>query len=319
MPLLPLSWLFAVVAAARRRAFRMGLLRSVRLTRPVVVVGNISVGGTGKTPVVIWLARQLADQGVRVGVVTRGYGGGAAHWPQAVRPDSDPAQVGDEAVLLAQQTHAVVVAGPDRVAAAEQAIAAGVDMILSDDGLQHYRLERDCELAVIDGRRLFGNGKLLPAGPLREQPERLQRVDLVLLNCRARTLPSLPYPVLPFELRMEALRNLATRESRDLDSFLNSSVHVVTGIGHPQAFIEALRTRGLRVDARVLPDHARLTRADIEFGDELPVLMTGKDAVKCRGFADARHWAVETEVVFEPGAQQQVLECMRRVRVAQGK
>lgn len=310
--LLPLAGLFGAIAAARRWAFRKGLIRTTRLARPVVVVGNITVGGTGKTPLVIWLAKALTRQGLRVGIITRGYGGAAERWPQAVHADSDPVQVGDEAVLLALETAAIVMAGPDRIVAAEHAIAAGAEVILSDDGLQHYRLERDCELAVVDSRRLLGNGRLLPAGPLRELPERLRQVDLILINRRGAVLPSLPFSVLPFDIQLQGLRNLATGELRDLETFANTQVHVVTGIGHPQAFIEALQARRIRPDTRILSDHARFTRSQIEFGDDLPVLMTGKDAVKCRRFADQRHWAVEAEVVLDAEAQQRLLACVRR-------
>jgi len=183
--MLPLAGVFRLIVALRRGAYRSGLLRSHRVTRPVVVIGNLSVGGTGKTPFTIWLAQALQSRGTRVGIVLRGYGGRSAHWPREVSDGSAWEEVGDEAVLLARRTGAIVVAGPDRVAAARRAIELGAQIVLSDDGLQHYRLARDLEIAVIDARRGLGNGRLLPAGPLREPRRRLSRVNLIVLTHRA--------------------------------------------------------------------------------------------------------------------------------------
>lgn len=316
----PLSWLFYLIVAIRRWAFRVGVLPSVKVAQPVVVVGNLSVGGTGKTPLVIWLANALARQDVKVAVITRGYGGTAASWPQSVLADSDPAEVGDEAVLIAQQTAATVIAGPDRVAAANRAIAAGAQVIISDDGLQHYRLRRDCELVVIDGTRLLGNGSLLPAGPLREPASRLAQVGLVLLNRRNESGPAVPdalgAPCIQYRVMPIRLRSLASDEQRSLDTLKGQQVHVVTGIGNPHAFLEALRQRGINVSARVLPDHAKFQAADLEFGDALPVLMTEKDAVKCRAFARVRSgrrfWAVNAEVVLDEAAAATLLATVKQ-------
>jgi tetraacyldisaccharide 4'-kinase len=180
--------------------FRVGVLRSIKVSRPVIVIGNLTVGGTGKTPLVIWLANTLTAQGYRVGVITRGYGGKARHWPQRVEADSQPDMVGDEPVLIARQTQAVVFAGPDRVAAALQAIAAGAQLIISDDGLQHYRLQRDLEWVVVDASRLFGNAHLLPAGPLREPIRRLSEVNRVLvISVASNRYPSIA-PIFPIVL-----------------------------------------------------------------------------------------------------------------------
>jgi len=329
----PFSCLFYLIVVMRRWAFRSGVLRSVRVNKPVIVVGNLSVGGTGKTPLIMWLANALTQQGLKVGVITRGYGGQAKSWPQFVHAASDPLEVGDEAALIAQQTQALVFSGPDRVADAEQAIAAGAQVILSDDGLQHYRLQRDCELAVIDGSRMIGNGSLLPAGPLREPVSRLKQVNLVLLNRRNANTASavlnglisehLEYTVEPTQLRSFASGALSN-EWRPLDKLKGQQVHVVTGIGNPQAFIAALRGHGLNVSARLLPDHAVFKPADIEFGDGLPVLMTEKDAVKCRTFAtaqddtrySAQHWAkywiVGAEVVMEPATAAKLLATIQQ-------
>ncbi len=306
--LLPLSALFALVVAVRRWMFRVGVLRSVRVSRPVIVIGNLTVGGTGKTPLVIWLANTLGAQGYRVGVITRGYGGKAKHWPQHVEASSQPELVGDEPVLIAQQTQAVVVAGPDRVVAARQAIAAGAQLVISDDGLQHYRLQRDLEWVVVDASRLFGNGRLLPAGPLREPIQRLSEVNRVLVNERhGAKVATLNRAHIPYRVGLTQLRSLKTGEHRALATLRGQQVHVVTGIGNPQGFLQPLRELGLRFDARILPDHASLTVDDIEFGDALPVLMTDKDAVKCAAFATSRHWAVGAEVLLDAADQVQLV------------
>ena len=297
--LLPLSWLFGAVVACRRAAYRVGLLSRVRVGRPVIVIGNVTVGGTGKTPFTIWLATQLQAQGRRVGIVLRGYGGSSAHWPRDVSRDSSAEEVGDEAVLLASRTGAIVVAGPDRVAAAQRAIERGAEIVLSDDGLQHYRLARDREVIVIDGRRGVGNRRLLPAGPLREPVTRLAQADLRVVSWRDGSVrPLTPTPAtIQACARLTEATALVGGETRPLESFRGSRVHAVAGIGNPQQFFAALQELGIDVAPHALPDHARLTAADIRFPDQLPVLMTEKDAVKCLRVADQRHWAVRMDVM----------------------
>ena len=297
--LLPLSWLFGAVVTCRRLAYRIGLLPRVRVARPVVVIGNVTVGGTGKTPFTIWLATLLQAQGRRVGIVLRGYGGNSSHWPRDVSSDSAPEEVGDEAVLLASRTGAIVVAGPDRVAAAQRAIERGAEIVLSDDGLQHYRLARDREIVVIDGRRGVGNRRLLPAGPLREPVSRLTQADLRVISWRdgsARSLTPVPATIQACARLAEAWA-LVGGETRPVETFRGSRVHAVAAIGHPQQFFAALQELGIEVAPHALPDHARLTAADISFPDALPVLMTEKDAVKSRAIADQRHWAVRMDVM----------------------
>ena len=181
--LLPLSGLFCLLVWLRRKGYALGVFPSYALDVPVLVVGNITVGGTGKTPLVAWIAEYLQTLGYQPGIVSRGYGGKAQHWPQQVRPDSDPVMVGDEAVLLARQCHCPMAVGPDRVATAQSLVEHHqVDIVISDDGLQHYALRRDVEIAVIDGVRRFGTGYCLPAGPLRESMARLKQVDLLVAN-----------------------------------------------------------------------------------------------------------------------------------------
>jgi len=322
--LLPFSALFALIVFLRRQAFTTGLLHSERLPRPIIVIGNLTVGGTGKTPLVIWLAHQLQLRGRRVGIITRGYGGRSSVWPQQVTASSDPLQVGDEAVLIATETQAIVVAGADRIAAARMAINQGAELILSDDGLQHYRLQRDMEVAVVDSSRMLGNGWPLPAGPLREPASRLRTVDVVLINHRpaepdhAASIdqtaidPAIDECAPGFRVVPGLLRNLVTGEHRPLDAFAGRRVHVVTAIGNPSAFIRSLQALQLVIDARQLRDHAALMLADVTFNDALPVLMTGKDAVKCRAFAGPQHWAVGAEVVMDTQAAAELLECVEQ-------
>ena len=286
----PLSLLFGIVAATRRLAYRTGMLAVQRVGVPVVIFGNITVGGAGKTPLVIWAARQLQRSGYRPGVISRGYGGKASGWPQQVRPDTDTSTVGDEAVLIARGAGCPVVAGPDRAAAARALLRhSPCDVLLSDDGLQHYALGRDLEIAVIDGVRRFGNGLLLPAGPLREGPSRLRTVDMVVVNGRG--MPG----EFSSRLRPRDAVNLLTGERRPVRGFSKTPVHAVAGIGYPERFFDMLERFGLKVIPHPFPDHHPFLPDDLAFGDDVPVLMTDKDAVKCERFAEPSFWAVPVE------------------------
>jgi len=291
----PLATLYGALLALRRRAYRAGWLRSHSAGKPVVVVGNLTVGGTGKTPLTLWLARELEAAGLKVGIVSRGYGRSGRE-PRRVKPASNWRDVGDEPLILARRSGCPTVVAADRLAAARLA-ARGVDVILADDGLQHLRLARDCEIVVIDGMRGFGNGRLLPAGPLREPAVQLWQADAVVVNgapahaSLAHSLP--PRGTLAMQLTpLEAERIDARGPTRPLEEFRGSPVHAVAGIGNPQRFFAALRERGLEVIEHAFADHHALTPADLAFADELPVLMTEKDAVKCTSFADARLWSV---------------------------
>jgi len=292
----PCSALFAALVRLRRVLYSAGLKRHVRLPVPVVVIGNIAVGGTGKTPTTVWLARELSERGFAVGVIARGYRGRAKHWPQRVTPASDAREVGDEPVLLAKLSGCPVVAGPDRVAAAGRLIEeCRVDVLLCDDGLQHYRLARQFEIAVVDGARGIGNGLALPGGPLREPPSRLGEVDAVVVNgdgwsasgvFRARLVPTRVYQV-------------AGQAQRRLADFANSEVHAVAGIANPHRFFGMLEAAGVRVKPHALPDHADISAAELEFEDGALVMITEKDAVKCRSFAQPNVWAVGVELSFD--------------------
>lgn len=293
MLLLPFSAVYCAVAVLRRLAYRAGWLRSVRLPVKVVVVGNLSVGGTGKTPLVIALAKRLHEDGLRVGILTRGYGGRATHWPQLVDPHSDPQQVGDEPVLLAARTGLPVIAGPDRSAAATQLLAGTpCDVLISDDGMQHYALQRDVEIALVDAARGLGNGHCLPAGPLREPAARLKSVSTVVALGDS--------PLADWAMTLQpgaACRVGSPSHTASLDSFRDQTVYAVAGVGNPERFFAMLSAAGLDIRTRVFADHHRYRPEDLRFGDSRPVLMTGKDAVKCRAFAQDHWWYVPVEVI----------------------
>jgi tetraacyldisaccharide 4'-kinase len=299
-PLRALAALFALGVRWRRLAYARGLYASVRLAPAVIVVGNLTVGGAGKTPLVVWLTERLRERGVRAGIVLRGYGGRIerARTPLLVDRDSSAALVGDEALLLRERTLAPVAVGRDRVRAAQLLLDSRIDVIISDDGLQHLRLARAVEIVVIDGERGLGNGHLLPAGPLREPGSRLAGVDAIVVNgsgvgaatATAATAAS-DRPVLQMQLLGERLQPLAGGEgSVPLSTLAGRRVHAVAGIGRPQRFFEQLRAAGLELQAHAFPDHYQYCAADLEFGDGLPVLMTEKDAVKCRAFAASGRW-----------------------------
>lgn len=292
--LLPLSWLFALLVTLRRWAYRSGLMGVYHLRVPVIVVGNISVGGTGKTPLVAWLANWLIGQGWKPGIISRGYGGKARQWPQQARPDSDPQVVGDEAVLLARHSRCPMAVGPDRVETARSLLDySDCDILISDDGLQHYALGRDIEIVVVDGQRRFGNRHLLPAGPLREGIGRLHQADLVVANGRAGRHE------FQMQLQGDNLVSLADeRKTLPLASLAGHTVHAVAGIGNPQRFFKQLVAAGLNVYEHGFPDHHDFTPEDIDFGDQLPVIMTEKDAVKCQRFGRSGYWylPVQAEV-----------------------
>jgi tetraacyldisaccharide 4'-kinase len=303
----PLGWLYAAAMAARRGAYARGWSHAQRVGAPVVIVGNLTVGGTGKTPLVIWLAEQLGAAHLTVGIVSRGYGrrdGG----PRSVQGDSDWREAGDEPVVLARRTGCATMVAADRVGAARALVARGAQVIIADDGLQHLRLARDCQIVVIDGTRGFGNGRLLPAGPLREPIARLAQADVVVLNGgpehASLATPALAAGTLTMRLTAhEAVRLDTNAPPRALGTF-RGRVHAVAGIGNPQRFFTELRAHGIEVIEHAFPDHHPFTAPELQFGDELPVLMTEKDAVKCAPFADPRLWYVPVSARFsEPDAR----------------
>jgi tetraacyldisaccharide 4'-kinase len=299
--LLPLSLAYGAAAGSRRYLYAKRLRRSTRVPLPVIVVGNLSVGGTGKTPLVCWLVARLTDLGFKPGVVTRGFGGSAGS-VRLVGAADEPRIVGDESILLARRTDVPVAIGRDRPAASQLLVSAGCDVIVSDDGLQHYALARDCEIVVIDGERHFGNGWLLPAGPLRETPARLGSADAVVVNGGRSLLEG----ALRMRLEAKSALSLIGNVVKPLDEFAGQTVHAIAGIGNPERFFNMLRAHGIEVVGHPLPDHAQLQARDICFADERPVLMTEKDAVKCRHIAGSRHWYVPVTASFD-GVESKVL------------
>jgi len=301
--LLPLGAAYATAVAMRRWSYRQGWLKSRRLPVPVIVVGNITVGGNGKTPLTAWIAHHLHRRGLHVGIVSRGYGGRSSTYPLHVKPTTPAAVAGDEPVLLAARGDATVVVDPVRARGAHLLVEEyGVDVIVADDGLQHYALARDLEIAVIDGERGHGNGRLLPAGPLREPCSRLAGVDLQLEHG-----PHGDFQLVPDSVR--PVRNCETclpENLHALASFAGQRVHALAGIGAPQRFFDMLRRHDIDVIPHHFPDHHDFRSADIRFNDDLPVLMTEKDAVKCRARADRRHWYVPVRVALAPTSEQRL-------------
>ncbi len=302
--LLPLAWLFAAVATARRLAYRAGILRPAGVRVPVAVVGNITVGGTGKTPLVLWLAQALHDRGCRPGIVSRGYGVRAAD-PRPVRPEDTPLLVGDEPLLLARRSRCPVWIGRDRVAAARALLETHpeCDVLISDDGLQHYRLRRDVEIAVIDDRGA-GNGWHLPAGPLREPMARLASVDAVVINgdrIPAGLDPTPTVPVYSMRLVGERFRRLGDpTQTCGAEAFAGMRLHALAGIGNPQRFFDHLASLGLRFSPHAFPDHHAYTRADLAFPEADALLMTEKDGVKCAAFAPPITWVLPIDARIAP-------------------
>ena len=296
--LYPLSLVFRLVVALRRFAFRASLLRSSRLSVPVIVVGNITVGGTGKTPLVIWLASFLTREGFRPGIVSRGYGSGSDAARRVTR-DADASSVGDEPLLLARRTGCPMWIGKDRAAAAKALLRSdpACNVIVSDDGLQHYALARDLEIAVIDGTRGLGNRLMLPAGSLREPPSRLRSVDAVVVN--GDDCPGFPdSPAIAMKLEGREFHNLLNPDHIvDASRFYNQRLHAVAGIGNPQRFFDHLAALGLRFEAHAFPDHHPYSAQDLAFAHADAVLMTEKDAVKCAAFAAETYWFLRVDAV----------------------
>ena len=288
----------------RRWCYRLHLFRSKQLKVPVVVVGNISVGGTGKTPLVVAVVEALKRAGYKPGVISRGYRGKARSWPQQVRPDSDPVMVGDEPILISRRTLCPMAVGPKRVAAGMALLKySSCDVIVCDDGLQHYALRRDAEVMVVDGARRFGNGFCLPAGPLREPVRRMDKVDFIVTNGLAA----------PNEFAMQyegdTLVNLFDEsQTCSLAELKGRGVHAVAGIGNPQRFFERLAQVGLDVREHRFPDHHLYLPRDLDYGNSVPIIMTEKDAVKCQRFARGNMWYLPISVKLDGEFEQQLLK-----------
>lgn len=295
--LLPLAALFAAASGLRRWLYRRGIIHSYRSRRLVVVVGNLTVGGAGKTPFVMWLAGELARRGLRVGIALRGYGGAGAR-ARLVEPADSAAEAGDEALMVRRRLDMPVAVGASR-AEAVRLLERSCDAIVCDDGLQHYALARDFEIAVIDGMRGFGNGWRLPAGPLREPVARLDEVDAVVVNGAGHDRGG----AIRMTLAPVAVVSLGDGSRRPLSDFAGREVVAAAAIGNPERFFAMLRAHGLTVEARALPDHARFTPALAGVGAGKPVLLTEKDAVKCDGAGwDGAAWVEVAPRIAAAGA-----------------
>jgi tetraacyldisaccharide 4'-kinase len=301
------SMLFIDISRFRRYLYRKNILETFKLSCPVIIVGNITVGGTGKTPLVIALAKQLQQAGFRPGIISRGYGGkncGAI----SVSADSSPAQVGDEPILIAQKTGCPVAVAVKRIAAAQLLInEADCNIIISDDGLQHYALKRDIEIAVIDGERRFGNNSCLPGGPLREPIERLNEVDFIIVNGTPEETREIP-----MTFTAEMAIHLKTGAQKPLVEFKGQTCHALAGIGNPARFFTFLAAKGLETINHPFPDHHFFNAKQIHFKDALPVFMTEKDAVKCRAFASDNHWFVPIEAQLPESFFTQLLNLLNK-------
>ncbi len=287
--LYPLSLVYRLIVTIRRALFKCGVKSVKQFDVPVIVVGNISVGGVGKTPLTMWLVNWLQQQGYQPGVVSRGYGGQSKEWPQLVTADTDPALVGDEPVMLARRLGCPIVVAPNRVQAIEQLLKHNqCNIIVSDDGLQHYAMARDVEIVVVDAGRQFGNGWCLPAGPLREPKARMNTVDAIVYHVAQQTIEE---SELQFNLQPERYINLKEQTmSLALDQLSGVKVHAVAGIGHPERFFTQLQQLGADIIPHVFPDHYQFQMSDFEFGDDLSIVMTEKDAVKCLSFAKSNYY-----------------------------
>lgn len=303
--LLPLSWLYGLVTILIRLSYRLGLKKAWHAPVPVVVVGNLTAGGNGKTPVVIWLVEQLQRRGLGVGVVSRGYGGRAGHYPLLLDADTTAAEAGDEPVLIYQRTGAPVAVSPMRIDAVKMLLAQhALQLIITDDGLQHYQLARDKEIVVVDGVRRFGNGWWLPAGPMRERASRLRSVNAVITNGGVARSGEIA-----MQLQPGMAVNLRSGEQRDVAQLPN--LVAMAGIGHPPRFFATLEGCGAVVQKTVaLADHQALSHAQVAAlvtADDT-LIMTEKDAVKCRGFAEDNWWYLPVDVRLEEPAAGKLLQ-----------
>jgi len=295
--LLPLTLVFWLISSLRRTCYRLGLFKQVKIGKPVIVVGNIGIGGNGKTPVVVYLVEQCQKLGLKPGVISRGYGGKADAYPYRVNDTSTAVQAGDEPVLIYQRCRVPVVVDSDRIASAEQLVALGCDIIISDDGLQHYRLARDLELIIIDGKRRFGNGFLLPSGPLREGVWRLEQADYIIANGGQAQANEIA-----MSLHADKICNLLSGEQLAVADFIRQypAVNALAGIGDPDRFFNTLTGLGFALKQHTgFVDHHGFSKQDlVAFGNALPLLMTEKDAVKCRDIAEQHCWYLPVSASF---------------------
>jgi len=307
--LLPLVPVFCLLGKYRR--WQHIRSRPAPPAIPIIVIGNITVGGTGKTPLVIYLADLLKRHGYRPAIISRGYGGQAKNWPQNVTAASHPHLVGDEPVLMATHTHVPVVVGADRNTDIQYLLNHHhCDVILSDDGLQHYRMPRNLEILVLDGKRGFGNGWCLPAGPLREPQKRWQHGDFRIINGESTHHPSIDHDY-TMQLVGTQLISLNHHAPKSLKDFAGQTVHAVSGIGHPERFFKHLSKQGLQIIPHSFPDHHLFHKTELCFNDPHAIIMTEKDAVKCRGFSLNNAWYLPVEAQLPQAFEHDFLKKLR--------
>ncbi len=316
--LVPISWLFALLSLCRRLLYRCHILQSHRLPVPVIVVGNITVGGTGKTPLVIYLVAQLKAAGYTPGIISRGYG---SKQTGLVTAESDPVCMGDEPVLLAKRTRVPVSVNPNRVLAGQALLSAypNCDVIISDDGLQHLRLQRDLEIVLVN-KRALGNQCLLPAGPLRERMSRLRKVDMIV-NSGEEPLPVVDDHLAlgTYQMRVvgDVFHSLNEKQSHSAMYFKDKVLYAIAGIGHPERFFHSLNTLGLRFNTRIFPDHHPFKLEDLADVQHETLLMTEKDAVKCQSLPlhDAWYLPLQAELFSEnlPPLTEAVIQLLKNL------
>jgi tetraacyldisaccharide 4'-kinase len=313
--LVPVSWLFLSLVTFRKFLYRLGWFKSFRLPVPVVVVGNINIGGTGKTPLVIWLVEQLQEAGFKPGVISRGYGGDI-NTPTLVKAHSEPLQVGDEPVLIAKRCRCPVYVNANRVKAAQALLNTypECNIIISDDGLQHYRLQRDVEIVVIDGEKGLGNGALLPAGPLREPATRLKKVDAVVVNGVLNKLfITGNVPNINMQLVADTFYNLQNPdETANSQTFSKQRVLAIAGIGNPARFFQQLTQMGIQFKSQAFPDHYAFKESDFNQHPADAILMTEKDAVKCQAFAKSSFWVLPVKAMIKNDLMTIILNKLRQ-------
>lgn len=308
--LLPVSGFFCLLSSARRFLYKTGVIASYKAPLPVIVVGNITVGGTGKTPLIIELVKLLESMGKRPGIISRGYAGKAKTWPQIVNDLSNADLVGDEPQLIFQSTKCPVVVGPDRQQDIELLNKQfACDVILSDDGLQHYKMQRDIEIAVVDAKRAFGNGLCIPSGPLRERISRLKQVDMVLYNGGKENEHA--FSLQPADCRAISRDNITPV---GLAFFSGKTVHAIAGIGNPDRFFTMLEKNDITVNKHAFADHHYFKQAELIFDDEYPVLMTEKDAIKCNQFDLSNHWSVPVAVKLTSSAKTRLQQILNGIK-----
>ncbi|URL07423.1 tetraacyldisaccharide 4'-kinase [Avibacterium sp. 21-595] len=314
----PFALLFLLIIRLRSWLYQRGILSSYKAPVPVVIVGNLSVGGNGKTPVVIWLVQQLQQQGIQVGVISRGYGSKAKGYPRLVTSQDDPVETGDEPLLIAKRTNAPVCISPNRQQAIAHLLAHfPCQVIISDDGLQHYKLQRDKEIVVLDAQRQFGNGFVLPAGALREPISRLKNVDWIINNGAPTSFSQTVMTLIPhFAIHLQ------TGEKRPLRDFTEQPITAIAGIGNPQRFFTMLQTLSMNVvTSQAFQDHQAYHLALFEkFDQNQPLFMTEKDAVKCQNFAQPNWWYVPVEAeITSPQSKQFISELIQEIKTREKK